>query len=151
VGIGEKPKFFRLPVKASGVGFDALIEPAPEDTEVVAFATPASSALCAPTILLKEVTFGPMLPVFGKSTLTSVPGAAVKNAVKSLIFAGTGLASLVQNASFLDYGELPLAPEASMRRSMGILVIEIGVTLAVAGAVLAIFHALYRDEPEDDR
>jgi hypothetical protein len=42
----------------------------------------------------------------------------------------------------LDYAVLPIASDTAYRRYLGILLIEVGVTLAVAGAMLAIFYAL---------
>lgn len=77
-------------------------------------------------------------------------GAGALAAVGVLIFAGTGMISLAYGRPMLDYAALPLPglPEAA-RRSLGILAIEIGVTLAVAGAVVSIFYRLY-DISEND-
>jgi hypothetical protein len=49
----------------------------------------------------------------------------------------------------LDYGALPLGKgfKPAERHSLGILGIEIGVTLGVAGSALSIFHSLYADDP----
>lgn len=65
-----------------------------------------------------------------------------------LLFAGTGIAATLFGGSFMDYSLLPLASSDAMRRSLGILLIEVGVTLAVTGAVVCIFYVLYADFPE---
>lgn len=69
-------------------------------------------------------------------------GAAVMTALGMLVFAGMAMAPLFHGSTVLDYGVLPLAAEVPQRRSLGILLIEVGVTLAVAGAMLSIFYAL---------
>jgi multicomponent Na+:H+ antiporter subunit B len=68
--------------------------------------------------------------------------AALMAVAGIVIFAGTGIAPMLVGQPMLDYGVLPLAAEPAYRRSMGILLIEVGVTLAVAGAMLSIFYAL---------
>lgn len=76
-------------------------------------------------------------------------GAAVMGAVGVLIFALFGLVSMIMGLPMLDYSGLPLDGfDASARRSLGILGIEAGVTLAVAGAVVSIFYSLYEDNEE---
>ena len=82
----------------------------------------------------------------GRGLITvGVRGAAIMAAMGVLIFAAVGLYSLVLGQPMFDYSHLPLPLSEEMRRSMGILGIEVGVTLAVAGAVVAIFHVLYTD------
>jgi multicomponent Na+:H+ antiporter subunit B len=71
-------------------------------------------------------------------------GAGVITAVGVLIFAGIGVLPVLFGHQVLDYGALPLHAEPAYRRSLGILLIEIGVTLGVAGAMLSIFYALTR-------
>ena len=72
----------------------------------------------------------------------SARGAAVMAVAGILLFAAIGAASLVVGRPPLDYAALPLGSTAPGRRSMGILLIEIGVALAVAGSMLALFYAL---------
>lgn len=72
--------------------------------------------------------------------------AMAVSAIGVLIFVGIGLVAMLRGAPLLDYGALPLPVEASERRSLGILGIEVGVTLAVAGAVVGIFDTLYARE-----
>jgi multicomponent Na+:H+ antiporter subunit B len=70
-------------------------------------------------------------------------GAGVLTAVGVLIFAGIGTIPILFGQPMLDYAVLvPLGAEAADRRSLAILLIEVGVTLAVAGAMLSIFYAL---------
>jgi multicomponent Na+:H+ antiporter subunit B len=68
--------------------------------------------------------------------------AAILSSTGILIFVTVGLVPMLAGAPLLDYGALPFPGESADRRSLGILVIEIGVTLAVAGAMLSIFYAL---------
>jgi hypothetical protein len=53
-----------------------------------------------------------------------------------------GAGSLVVGQPLLDYAALPIGSTLPARRSMGILLIEVGVALAVAGSMLALFYAL---------
>lgn len=69
-------------------------------------------------------------------------GAGVMAAVGVFIFAGIGALSMFVGQPMLDYAALPLGNVPAYRRSLAILLIEVGVTLAVAGAMLSIFHAL---------
>jgi multicomponent Na+:H+ antiporter subunit B len=69
-------------------------------------------------------------------------GAAIMAAIGILFFAAIGVAPMLVGAAPLDYAVLPIGVDSAARRSMGILLIEVGVTLAVAGAMLSIFYAL---------
>jgi multicomponent Na+:H+ antiporter subunit B len=74
--------------------------------------------------------------------------AALLSVVAGLaLYGGLGAASPLFGRPYLDYGALPGSGDEAPRRYLGILGIEIGVTLAVAGAVILLFHAL-SDEPE---
>jgi multicomponent Na+:H+ antiporter subunit B len=68
--------------------------------------------------------------------------AAIMAVIGILIFAGIGIAPMFTGAMMLDYSVLPIAETVAYRRSMGILLIEVGVLLAVAGSMLSIFYAL---------
>lgn len=72
----------------------------------------------------------------------SMRGAVTLTAVGVLIFTLIGVWSLLLGQPMLDYSALPIAETAPYRRSMGILLIEVGVTLGVAGAMLSIFYGL---------
>lgn len=72
-----------------------------------------------------------------------------------LIFAGTGVASLLLGANYLDY--TPLGSNQKAGQHLGILIVEAGVFVTVASTMLAIFYAfggraedaLAEDEEED--
>jgi len=72
----------------------------------------------------------------------SLRGAVTLTAVGVLIYAGIGIVSLLLGGTMLDYSLLPIAADVADRRSLGILLIEVGVTLGVAGAMVSIFYAL---------
>jgi multicomponent Na+:H+ antiporter subunit B len=97
-----------------------------------------AGVLFAASMILPRLTTGDPT---GRLTL-SPRGAAIMAAIGILIFAGVGIAPMLAGHAILDYGVLPLAAEPAYRRSMGILLIEVGITLAVAGAMLSIFYAL---------
>ena len=60
-----------------------------------------------------------------------------------LLFLLVGLAPMLVGAEFLDYGAVEIAGMAASRvRYLGILVVEVGVGLAVFGAMLMIFDVL---------
>lgn len=74
--------------------------------------------------------------------------AVVLGCVGVLIYGVTGLVPLFLGGQFLDYSHLPIpgvsGPEL---RSLGILIVEIGVGLAVWGTLVALFdHLLGREE-----
>jgi multicomponent Na+:H+ antiporter subunit B len=91
-----------------------------------------------------------LLPILSgriKGFLVISPRAAISmSAIGVLIFAGTGIAAMLCGAPLLDYSALPfgsLTPAA--RQSLGILIVEAGVTLAVAGALVSIAYSLDRE------
>ncbi len=69
---------------------------------------------------------------FSAATLTVFMSAGV------LLYAGIGVVCLVLGANYLDYGVLPFLEP----RSVGMLVIEIGVGSTVMAAMLSIFRDL---------
>ena len=72
--------------------------------------------------------------------------APILGAIGLLIYAGTGLATLIWGGMYLDYAYLPI-PEVSgaSLRYLGILIVEIGIGLAVFGILLSIFDNLVGD------
>lgn len=94
--------------------------------------------LLAASMILPRLTMG--TPT-GRLAL-SPRGAAIMAACGIIFFALIGVAPMLIGESMLDYAVLPLGVEAAGRRSLGILLIEVGVTLAVAGAMLSIFFSL---------
>lgn len=87
----------------------------------------------------------PGLPVLNPRT--AIPVAAVGVA----IFMAVGLAPMWFGGEVLDYAALNLPGVSDAeRRSLGILLIEVGVTLGVAGAIVSIFYTLHSsEEPEE--
>jgi len=80
--------------------------------------------------------------VFGLDTAERVMPPWVLRILASagvLIYAGTGVASLLMGANFLDYGALAGNPVAGQH--LGILVIEFGVGVTVSSVMLIIFFA----------
>lgn len=79
-----------------------------------------------------------------EATLVRLAGAGVA------IFALVGALSLLYGANFLDYGALAfLSEDVPTRRSLGILLVEVGVALTVASGLLLIFMRLLdRDDPD---
>jgi multicomponent Na+:H+ antiporter subunit B len=69
----------------------------------------------------------------------------------ALLFLLTGVAALVAGGALLDYGALPLPGLAGPKlRAFGVLLIEIGITAAVAGTLLVIFARLAKAGQEGD-
>lgn len=69
---------------------------------------------------------------FSLTALTGCTSAGV------LLYAGLGVVCLLLGANYLDYGVLPFVEP----RSVGMLVIEIGVGITVMAAMLSIFRDL---------
>lgn len=69
-----------------------------------------------------------------------VPPAAVQMMIPAgmAIFAGTGVVSLFFGRNFLDYSVL--AGDAAHGQHIGILLVEFGVLVTVAGTMIAIFY-----------
>jgi multicomponent Na+:H+ antiporter subunit B len=59
-----------------------------------------------------------------------------------LLYAGVGVANLAYGGRFLEYGVL--AYEAAHGNHIGILIVEIGVGMAVAGVIMIIFFSFAR-------
>lgn len=94
-------------------------------------------------ILLAAGMILPRLAGRPPDRLSMQPRSAALLAVGGiLVFAAVAVAPMMVGSAPLDYAALPLAPDIPGRRSMGILLIEVGVAMAVTGAMLAIFFAL---------
>ncbi|MDW7712066.1 MAG: MnhB domain-containing protein [Deferrisomatales bacterium] len=60
-----------------------------------------------------------------------------------LFYAGVGAVSLLAGGNYLDYGSLPLPGfEPGPARSLGILLVEVGVMLAVSAVITVIYDDL---------
>jgi len=88
---------------------------------------------------------------FGQSsTLKAFPPAAIEVMVPAgvLLYGGVGIACMLQGGNFLDYDFLLGPPHgdhahehALHGQHYGILLVELGVGITVAGVMLAIFNA----------
>jgi len=84
------------------------------------------------------------------STARIVPPSLLRAtaALGVLLYAGTGVASMVLGADFLDYDVLGADPIAGQHH--GILLVELGVGMTVASIMLLIFFTFVeRAEPRD--
>ena len=68
----------------------------------------------------------------------SVALVSVTTSAGVLLYAGVGILCLLLGANYLDYSVLPGAEP----RSLGMLVIEVGVGITVTGALVSIFSDL---------
>ncbi|CAN5786720.1 Na(+)/H(+) antiporter subunit B [soil metagenome] len=68
--------------------------------------------------------------------------AITLTAIGVLIFAVIAILPMIWGEPLLSYGALPIAEDMPGRHSLGILLIEIGVTIAVAGSMVSIFYGL---------
>ncbi|MBE0607316.1 MAG: sodium:proton antiporter [Deltaproteobacteria bacterium] len=67
-----------------------------------------------------------------------------------LIYFGTGFLAMISGGEFLDYGFLPFGGlTGGGLRSLGILMVEIGVGLAVMAILVAIYDDLLEGYPHD--
>ena len=76
-----------------------------------------------------------------QAALRSVPAGAMQALVVAgaSLYGGVGVACMLLGGNFLDYSVLH--PDPVTGRQLGIIAIELGVGMAVCGALLSIFHA----------
>jgi multicomponent Na+:H+ antiporter subunit B len=94
-----------------------------------------AGVIAAAMVILLAVTFG-------LNTAQRVaPPALVQFMIPLgvLIFAGTGVAGLLMGKNFLDYSLL--ASDSARGHERGILLVEAGVLITVAGTMTAVFFA----------
>jgi multicomponent Na+:H+ antiporter subunit B len=80
--------------------------------------------------------------VFGLDTAEKIippPVLKILASLGVLLYAGTGVASLLLGGNYLDYSVLAKTPLAGQH--IGIIVIELGVGITVAAVMLIIFFA----------
>ena len=63
-----------------------------------------------------------------------------------LVFAGTGIASIILGANYLDYS--PFAYKIYKAQHLGIIVVELGVGLTVFAVMLGLFYAFSGFKPK---
>jgi len=83
-----------------------------------------------------------------EQALRAVPISALMGMVVggATLYGAVGIAGIVAGGSFLDYSVLLNDPVKGQQ--LGILIIEVGVGLAVCGALLSIFHAFAARESQ---
>jgi len=73
--------------------------------------------------------------------------APIMGTIGVMIYAGTGIYAMIGGGNFLDYAAMPLPLlSPSDHRYWGILFIEIGVFLGVAGIMVTIFDCLTAEQ-----
>jgi multicomponent Na+:H+ antiporter subunit B len=80
--------------------------------------------------------------VFGLKTTEEILPPSVLRILAStgvLIYAGTGVVTMLMGGNFLDYDLL--SPEPVAGQHLGILVIELGVGITVSSVMLMVFYA----------
>lgn len=85
----------------------------------------------------------------GEKAVLKISGntAVILAGIGTFIYGFVGVLTLLFNGRYLEYGVFPLAMEAGERHALGILGIEIGVTICVMATIIAIFDGLTgRDE-----
>jgi len=103
-----------------------------------------AGTLFAAAMILPRLTRGVKL-----DALTLSPrGALALSSSGILLFAAVAVAPMLLGGTLLDYAAIPFAEELAERRSFATLLVELGVTMAVAGAMLSIFLALAGEEGE---
>ncbi|MBN2199045.1 MAG: Na(+)/H(+) antiporter subunit B [Candidatus Aminicenantes bacterium] len=100
--------------------------------------------LLAASVILLRLSLGSEL---GQSQFPRRLGTPLAS-LGVLIYYGTGLAALILGGAFLNYGFIPFSALAPLRRSWGILSVEIGVGLAVMAVLVAIYDDLLEGEPD---
>lgn len=92
------------------------------------------------------VIFGAAFVLYGivagldRATAVAAPGLVVgATCVGVLLFAGVGVAGMLRGGQYLDYGVLSADPVAGQH--LGILLVELGVGITVAGVMIGLFCA----------
>jgi multicomponent Na+:H+ antiporter subunit B len=109
-----------------------------------------AGVLLAASIIVPRLAYGEGARRAGFLDFTPAQALALA-AVGVVIYVSIGILPIFYEAAMLDYGALPFPKDvkSAERHSLGILGIEVGVTLGVAGAALSIYHSLYADDPKD--
>lgn len=97
-----------------------------------------AGVILAVSVILYSLIFG-IAPCMRAIT----PGMARTIAAMGfLLYAGVGVWALIAGANYLDYDALVReAPGGHKGQHLGILLVELGVLLAVAGSMISIFYA----------
>lgn len=100
-------------------------------------------AMLAASFLLIRLSIGTEAAQLQFRRSWGTPGSSIG----TLIYLGTGLIVVFLGVNFLDYAGLPLGlPEPELRNT-GILLVELGVAVAVAATLTAIYDDLVGERP----
>jgi len=102
--------------------------------------------MIAASVILLRLSHGHRVTQRVLLTSLATRGAAIG----ALVFLGVGVVALLHGGEFLDYGVIPFTPDEAMRRSHGILLIEVGVALACISALVSIYDDVLIAGDEDD-
>ena len=105
-----------------------------------------AGALIGMTYLLDVMVVRREKPLFNTDKLRSASVAGLG----PLIYALTGMLSFIGGGVFLEYNKLPLPVHQAELHSIGITLVEIGVTVGVAGTIITILNALSERITFDD-
>ncbi len=94
-----------------------------------------AGVIIAAAVILVSITFGQTV------AKKIAPWGLIERMIPLgvLIFAGTGVVSLLNGANYLDYSVLAHDPVHG--HEYGIIIVEIGVLITVAGTMIALFYA----------
>lgn len=103
-------------------------------------------ALLGASILLLRMTEGHR----GSQSCFNTSLGLKLGAIGVLIYGAVGLIPVFYGGNYLDYGQLPFGGmEAAQVRSLGILLVEVGVGLAVMTVLSSIFDDLAGDDKHE--
>ena len=97
-----------------------------------------AGVILAVSVILYSLIFG-----IAHAMRAVTPGfARIVAGLGFLLFAGVGVWALIMGGNFLDYDALVREdPTGHLGQHIGIMLIEVGVLLAVAGSMVTIFYA----------
>lgn len=105
-----------------------------------------AGALIGMTYLLDVMVVNREKPIFNMPKWKSAAIAGMG----PLIYALTGIISIIGGGLYLEYNKMPLPVHQAELHSIGITIVEIGVTIGVAGTIITILNALMERIAFDD-
>jgi len=81
----------------------------------------------------------------GRETILflSTKPAVILAGIGVFLFVSVGILSMLNGGNFLEYDELPFSILNTVKHTIGVTGIEIGIALCVAATIIVIFDALY--------
>ncbi len=105
-----------------------------------------AGALIGMVYLLDVMVVGRDRPIFNMPKERSIAVAGLG----PLLYAAAGFIPLVGGGLYLEYSKMPFHVHEAELHSIGITIVEIGVTIGVAGTIIAILNALRERISFDD-